>query len=140
MLAAGKGIEAATGLAAFAKLGEVIAHLPSHPRAKEIARYASACIESFGTGGGNFRHMYARFLDRGRQLVPNVVDAGAPELAAASSKLWTALSAQLGVFAKSGADASTADLGDACALVAQIGEVETRLFESLASATTSTPP
>lgn len=137
-LTAGEGIEAATGLAALVKLGDVIAHLPAHPRAKEIARYASACIEAFGTGGGNFRTMYAGFLTRARRLVPHVVGADAPELAAASSKLWTALSEQLGALAKGEADASAADLRDAVATVAKIGEAETRLFESLASASAAT--
>jgi hypothetical protein len=141
-LAPATHIEVASGLAAFAKIDGVIASLAERPRAKEIARYASACIESFGTGGGNFRTMYAKFLGRARTLVPDAVGADAAELAAEAARLWTRLSGQLGAFAKSEAETSRRELGngldDARAVVASLAEVETRLFESLASATAST--
>ena len=51
------------------------------------ARFGYQTIERRGTGGGNFRAMYARFLE----------EAGYAEakLAAAASERWTALAAEL---------------------------------------------
>lgn len=58
------------------------------------ARFGYQVIEKRGTGGGNFRAMYARFLDEvsGLGLAP-VADGAA--LAAEASEAWRALAAEL---------------------------------------------
>ena len=73
------------GLPALRKLATEIA---SWPEAAEdwqwCARFLFQVIERRGTGGGNFRQMYSRFLDEAGYA------AEAP-LAAEASKRWTAL-------------------------------------------------
>jgi len=127
LLARGRAVDASTGLAGVRRLG---AELPGWAEAADratIASYAASTIEKYGTGGGNFRAMYAEFLREARALVPDRVGPDDPELAAASAALWTRLSGQLAALADDPAAAP------ACAAtVAEIAERETRLFESLA--------
>lgn len=120
---------AASGLGAFEPLSQVLARLPEHPRGGEIARYAGSCIEAFGTGGGNFRTLFAGFLSKARTAVPDAVPADAPELAAEASRLWTGISQRLSAFSKSG---EISELDSATGLVSQTAATETRLFEGLA--------
>ena len=102
----------------------------------QIARYAAACIESFGTGGGNFRLLYADFLDSAHRHLPTIVDADAAETIRASAAAWTKLSHQL-------ADAGLAPLlerqpliGAAADTLRSIAELEEGVFERLAATTT----
>jgi len=94
-----------------------------------VATYASSCIEKYGTGGGNFRAMYAEFLRQARSAVPELVAEDAPELAARSSALWTQLSGHLAELAAGRAEPASTH---AVAALSQIVELETQLFESLA--------
>jgi hypothetical protein len=94
-----------------------------------LAKYAADCIEKFGTGGGNFRKMYAEFLREARQLVPERVPEDAPERAARSAALWTKLAGHLAELAKSGGGSASVAAVEA---MSRILDEETRLFESLA--------
>jgi hypothetical protein len=94
-----------------------------------LAKYASDCIEKFGTGGGNFRVMYAEFLREGRSVVPELVPEQAPELAAQAAAKWTELAAQLAELAEDGGEVASDRAVDAAG---QILEVETELFRSIA--------
>ena len=94
-----------------------------------LARYASDCIEKFGTGGGNFRIMYAEFLAQARAAVPDLVPAGAPRQALLAAGQWTELAAHLAELAETGDERSTARAADS---LGRILDLETRLFESIA--------
>jgi Butirosin biosynthesis protein H, N-terminal/Domain of unknown function (DUF4872) len=88
------------------------------------ARFAYQTIERRGTGGGNFRPMYSRFL----------AEAGYGEagLAAEAAGCWTALAGELE--AASGEDEPSAALwGAIAANAAEVLEAETRLWDTLAT-------
>lgn len=88
------------------------------------ARFAYQVIERRGTGGGNFRAMYSRFLaEVGRDE--------AAALAGEASSAWTGLAAAFQ--AASEADAPKAPLWDAIGLgVERCAEAEERLWAALA--------
>jgi hypothetical protein len=92
--------KALTGLDALKGLRE---DLPSW-REKEnptwIASYVSRTLEVFGTGGGNFRRLYAAFLAEARAMHPDAVDPELPALTERSADLWTAISQSLNRIAK----------------------------------------
>jgi hypothetical protein len=94
-----------------------------------LARYASDCIEKFGTGGGNFRTMYAEFLTRARAAVPDLVPEAAPEQALLAAAHWTELAAHLAELAQDGGEPASSRAVDS---LGRILELETRLFESIA--------
>jgi pimeloyl-ACP methyl ester carboxylesterase len=94
-----------------------------------LARYASDCIEKFGTGGGNFRTMYAEFLRQARAVVPDLVPEGAPEQALLAATHWTELATHLCDLAEDGGEAASERAVDS---LCRILELETRLFESIA--------
>jgi hypothetical protein len=60
--------------------------------AQWIASYNARCIEKFGNGGGNFRRLYAGFLDWARGLDAALVPAEAPGLCTRAADGWTATS------------------------------------------------
>jgi hypothetical protein len=93
-----------------------------------LAGYASDCIEKFGTGGGNFRTMYAEFLREARAAVPELVPEQAPDRAALAASKWTELANHLADLAEDGGEAASARAVDS---LGQILELETRLFESI---------
>jgi hypothetical protein len=93
--AAPAGVAMASGICGLSRLASRLPTFLQRPNARELARYAGACIESFGTGGGNFRLMYAAFLEEAREkrYAPVVAEdvAGIRE----SARDWTDLSSQL---------------------------------------------
>jgi hypothetical protein len=95
-----------------------------------LASYTWQCIEKFGTGGGNFRTLYAAFLCAAQTAVPDLVDAAAPGLAARASAQWTALAGALRELGQSRSRESSERSRRA---VGEIIALETRLFESLAA-------
>ncbi len=130
-LTGGRPAKLSVGLDALSRLVDVMEGLAGHAKGREIARYAASCIESFGTGGGNFRNLYAGFLSEARRHVPELVAISMPQQAADAAALWTALSEQLRTFSKSG---DRAALDDAPSTAAKIRNVEAGLFETLATA------
>jgi hypothetical protein len=127
--ASGRPTEVATGLRGLREYRDRLTKWRHRDDSRQLAEYASQCIEKFGTGGGNFRTMYASFLRRARQVLPDVIDAELPELADASSQRWTTLSEHLWEVARGpGSD----ELWESCAhVVGEIVKLETRLFETL---------
>jgi hypothetical protein len=86
------------------------------------ARFTYQVIERRGTGGGNFRRMYARFLDE--------VGYGEAVLAAEAAERWTALAGAL--LAASEADAPEPGLwSDVSGEAARALEAEERLWSAL---------
>jgi hypothetical protein len=94
-----------------------------------LTKYASDCIEKFGTGGGNFRLMYAEFLREGRSVVPELVPEQAPGLAARAAAQWTELATHLAELADDGGEAAS---DRAVHAAGKILETETELFQSIA--------
>ena len=64
-------------------------------QASSTASFNAACIEKFGNGGGNFRRLYAGFLEWAQNLNPKLVPADAPDLATRAADEWTAASSAL---------------------------------------------
>jgi hypothetical protein len=124
------GMRASRGIAGLRRFAE---HLPAwfqRDDFEELATYAASCIEKFGTGGGNFRTLYAGFLRQARATVPHLVDEEAPQLAARSSAKWTELSSRL---RELGREHSEADAAPCQRMVGEILALETQLFERLAA-------
>ncbi len=88
------------------------------------ARFGYQVIERRGTGGGNFRLMYSRFLDEaGRDEAP---------LAAHAAALWTALAE--GLLAASEAEEPQPELWSRVdAAAAEVLDAEERLWTALAA-------
>ena len=114
------------GLPALRKL---VAEIGSWPEAAEdwqwCARFLFQVIERRGTGGGNFRAMYSRFLDEAG------CGAEAPVCAEASGR-WTEL-AEAARLASETDEANPAQWAELGRLTEAVLECETRLWESLAS-------
>jgi len=98
--------------------------------ASKLASYASQSIEKFGTGGGNFRKLYAGFLDWAVEIVPDIVSENHAELAYDSSRTWTSLSEMLN---KASNEPEKIDIWkQASDKAMEIKDIESELFESLA--------
>lgn len=126
---ADSGLLISRGLAGLARFAELLPDWPLRDDLGFLTSYTSRCIEKFGTGGGNFRTMYADFLRGAHAALPDLVDASAPELAARSSARWTELSLHLRELGES----RSSETAERCrAAVGDILTLETQLFESLA--------
>ncbi len=129
----GRSVEVASGLEGMRRLATRLPGWRDRDDCATVARYAAQTIEKYGTGGGNFRKLYAAFLAAARDVVPERVGVDLPDLAARSATTWTALSVAL--------DAAGADRDDdaawaeCAALAGQLVELEQRLFDSLGRAT-----
>jgi hypothetical protein len=96
-----------------------------------VASFNASCIEKFGNGGGNFRRLYAAFLDWARELDPKLVPPTTPDLARKAADGWTAASHCLYRVAEEG---PTPELFDAAARhIEQVAASERQLFERLAA-------
>ncbi len=125
-----------SGLVALDVLAERLPEYLARPNGSTLARYAGACIESFGTGGGNFRVLYAEFLGSADERGFAGVTSADVEDCLASGRTWTALSELLRAFA-SGKGEGTGEgpgVGEMIAAIRSIRETETRLFERLGRA------
>jgi hypothetical protein len=123
MLGRGRPVTATSGLNAIRELAGDLPDLCARADGRAIATYAANCMESYGTGGGNFRRLFAGFLREARGHLPDLVDDAAAGWATESADAWTETAKHL--LALDGARAA--------ASVRRVLELETRLFESLAS-------
>jgi hypothetical protein len=109
------------GLPALRRFAADVAAWPSEIEDwRWCARFNYQVIERRGTGGGNFRRMYSRFLAEAA-AEHRVLEAGA-ELARRASEAWTELAAAL-------LDASGGEVGDAF-LWGRIGELAAVVLEA----------
>jgi hypothetical protein len=124
----GRLVRATTGLAGLARYAEVLPAWSEREDVAAIASYAAGCIEKFGTGGGNFRKLFADFLREAIEVVPEVVGSRLPELADQSADMWSLVSESLFNLDE---EAPEKALESCAGLLDNILEVETDLFESL---------
>ncbi|NOY69336.1 MAG: BtrH N-terminal domain-containing protein [Deltaproteobacteria bacterium] len=125
--AAGPGTVISTGLEGIKTFGSDIRLFYERPDVARLAVYISNCLEKFGTGGGNFRKMYAEFLRWADAVAPGLIRPDAVSLAEKSADLWTRVAAMLEKASKAPEKKEAwADIGDA---VEKIFETEAELFE-----------
>lgn len=125
------GLEAAqmvSGLAGIRHFAEALPSWGARPDAAPLASYNASCIEKFGNGGGNFRRLYAGFLEWARELDPALVPAECPALSWRAADAWTELAHTLWS-ASEGADRWR----EAGEQARRIADVERELFERLAA-------
>ncbi|MGI9591364.1 MAG: BtrH N-terminal domain-containing protein [Myxococcota bacterium] len=127
--ASGLGAGASLGLAGLRSFAEDLPRWRERDEGRFYAYYNGSVIEKFGNGGGNFRRLYAAYLDWARELDPAAVPAEAPELTRRSADAWTAI-AQLLWEAGKGADTWQRAVDH----VAEIEMIERELFERIAEA------
>lgn len=117
------------GLPALERLAAEVGAWPETVQDPEwCARFLFQVIERRGTGGGNFRLMYSRFLDE----VGRAEDAA---LAAEAARLWTSLAGA----ARAVSEEDEADASHWSALTAEterVLEAERRLWDALAQEAT----
>jgi len=71
---------------------------------KTTVKYTSDCFERYGTGGGNFRKMYANFLEKAQQHAPEVIDQKCILMTRNIAQEWTTLSGRLIQLTKKNSD------------------------------------
>ncbi len=121
---------ASIGIAGIEHFAQQLPSWSQRPDVVAIAGFGASCIEKFGNGGGNFRRLYAGFLDWARELDPKLVPASSGDLARKAADGWTATSNCLYRVAKEG---PAPDLFDEAARhVEQVAMWERQLFEGLA--------
>ncbi|HKJ25462.1 MAG TPA: DUF4872 domain-containing protein, partial [Myxococcota bacterium] len=120
------------GVAGIRRFAESLPAWAEREDATWVASFNARCIEKFGNGGGNFRRLYAGFLEWARALDPKLVPAEAPALALRAADGWTAISARL---AEASAEGATREpWRQAAALARELATTEQALFERLAEA------
>jgi hypothetical protein len=124
------GTDVTRGVEGIRRLADALPGWAERADATWVASFNARCIEKFGNGGGNFRRLYAGFLDWARGLDPQLVPAEAPALATRAADGWTAISERLA--AASGEDAPPQPWAEAAALARELADVEQTLFERLA--------
>lgn len=135
MLGSGAAVETgfqasvSLGVDGIRRLADDLPQWAERDDASWIASYNARCIEKFGNGGGNFRRLYAGFLDWARDLDTRLVPAGAGEKARRAAGGWTALSETLAGLAKG--DTSNGDWNQARHQAHEIADLEEALFLEL---------
>lgn len=120
------GAEIRSGLRALRAWHEMFPAWRRRADARGLATYSSNTIEKYGTGGGNFRVLYAGFLRYARSIAPDLVSERMVELMLSSAGSWRTLAASLAAIA-AGDDAWT----QGHEALASIVSAESELFESL---------
>ena len=95
-----------------------------------VSSFNASCIEKFGNGGGNFRRLYAGFLEWAHALDPNLAPVAAAGLALESADAWTAASHFLYRVAEEGPVSELFD--QAAKQMERVAAIERQLFESIA--------
>lgn len=128
MSSGGSGIdECITGLDGLRRFAASVPTWFERPDRDALLRFGGTNIESYGTGGGNFRRLFAAFLSEARAHVPDRVDEATVDRAMRSADCWTALSDAL-------RSPSAADPQARCAeILSEIIALETQIFETLGS-------
>ena len=100
------------------------------PDVLPLSSFNASCIEKFGNGGGNFRRLYAGFLDWARELDSRLVPAHAGKLAREAANGWTAASTCLYRVAEEGPVPALFE--EAARHMENVAATERRLFTDLA--------
>ena len=130
MAVAGKDrLRITTGVKGLKELSRRIPSWAEQEDCRWITFYASQCMEKFGTGGGNFRTMYSRFLTWAKGVRPDLVGDHLIGLAESSSKRWTELSFLMTSAGKAPQEQET--WRKASEVAQSIAELEAELFEKL---------
>jgi hypothetical protein len=119
-----------TGIAAIRDLAHEMPGWAERDDAAWIASFNARCIEKFGNGGGQFRRLYAGFLNWARTLSPDLVPEAAPGLCVQAADAWTATAAELALAADEGAD--PAAFSRAAEHARRAANIEEDLFRRLA--------
>ncbi len=119
----------ATGLEALSAFADSVTGWGARDDAAFLASYSSQVIEKFGTGGGNFRKLYAEFLRWARGLRPDLVPEAAVEITARSAEQWTRLAGTLEEASKDPSERRHWLLAAQQAM--EIQGIERELFETL---------
>jgi len=114
------------GLAGTRLFAEQVRAWGERDDAAELASFNAACLEKFGNGGGNFRRLYAGFLEWAHALDPVLVPAEAAGLCWRSADTWTRIAHLLWSVADG---ASPWD--EAAKHAGEIAQLEQELFERL---------
>ena len=122
-----------TGLQGLVGFSNEVTHWREHKNCKFLASYASQAIEKFGNGGGNFRKLYASFLQWAQGIKPDLVPENLPALADRSAARWTQLSLTLERASEEPGQKSLWDL--AADQAKEILGIESEIFEILGSTT-----
>jgi hypothetical protein len=120
------GASATLGLAGVRRFAEELPGWGDRDDAAELAAFNGPCIEKFGNGGGNFRRLYAGFLEWAHELDPVLVPSEVAGLAWRSADLWTGIAHQLWSVAE-----GASPWEEAAKQAREIGELEQELFERL---------
>jgi hypothetical protein len=120
----------ARGIAGIRRLAREIPSWASREDAPWVASFNSRCIEKFGNGGGNFRRLYAGFLEWARVLDPALVPAEAPALATRAADGWTGVAEALGEASQEMSRAESWRI--AAERAAAVADIEHELFSRLA--------
>jgi hypothetical protein len=88
-------LEVASGLEGLARFAQEVGSFHERKDRAFLATYMSQVIEKFGTGGGNFRKMFAAFLRWAAERVPDLVPEDLPALADQAAGQWTKLALKL---------------------------------------------
>ncbi len=134
--AAGGGIDLsgmrahATGIAGIRRFADSLPKWAEREDAAWLASFNGRSLEKFGNGGGNFRRLYAGFLDWARSIDPKLVPEKASALAREAADGWTRISALLGEVAEG--DARHPAWSEAARLATRVADLEQTLFEQLA--------
>jgi len=126
--------DATFGIAGIRRFAEDLPGLAAKPDARALAGYNGSAIEKFGNGGGNFRRLYAGFLEWAHLRDPERVPGEATALARASADQWTALAHDLWATADEPARWQTASQR-----ARAIADLERQLFEGLAEKSAAAP-
>lgn len=120
-----------TRLLGMAHLARTFPTWREAPDWRWCARFAYQIIEKRGTGGGNFRRLYADFLAQSAPHVPALPLAAWADRMREISGLWTALSEKLKVVSEADAPAG---FGEAGRMMDRLAAMERAFFEEAAAA------
>jgi hypothetical protein len=123
---------AITGVAAIEHFASELPQWANRADVLALASFNASCIEKFGNGGGNFRRLYAGFLNWVRDLDRHLVPEEAPSLAIQAADGWTFASTCLYRVAQEGPRPQLFD--EAARRMQNVATTERRLFEALANA------
>jgi hypothetical protein len=132
MLNRAASTEITSGLAALRSWYEALPAWRTRSDARGLATYSSNTIEKYGTGGANFRVLYAGFLRHARAIVPELVTEQMVELMDRSTASWTRLGTSLATIA---AGSANEEWRSAHTALGEIVSTETELFERLGERT-----